>query len=523
MATFAELGLSESILKVLAELGYDEPTPIQEQAIPVMLSASDVIAQAQTGTGKTAAFALPIVERLRDERVPQALILAPTRELAMQVAEAIYKYGKGRRISVAPVYGGQPIYRQLRALEQGVQIVVGTPGRIMDHMRRGTLALDQISTVVLDEADEMLDMGFAEDIEFILQQTPQERQTALFSATMPEAVLGLAHRYTKTPKRISIVSEQHAIPLTRQAYYEVMPREKLDALCRILDVETPTSAMIFTRTRAEADHLGESLQGRGYLSEVLHGDLSQAQRDRVMKRFREGSAELLVATDVAARGLDIPDVTHVFNYDVPNDPEAYVHRIGRTGRAGRTGMAITLITPRERRMLQIIERAGRTRIQRQKLPSLADVAARRREAFRDALRGVLEQGDLDPYLLMVEEMSEEHDAVDLAAAAFKLLLNEVDQDDTISSVEGDAVGAEPGMVRLFLDVGRLDQIRPADIVGAIANEVGLPGKSIGSIDIYDRFSFVEVPNEQSQKVLHVLNGASMRGKKVKVSVAKPKR
>ena len=523
MPTFAELGLSEPILKVLADLGYDEPTPVQEQAIPVMLSTSDVIAQAQTGTGKTAAFALPIVQRLRDEQVPQALILAPTRELAMQVAEAIYKYGKGRRISVAPVYGGQPIYRQLRALEKGVQVVVGTPGRIMDHMRRGTLALDQISTVVLDEADEMLDMGFAEDIEFILQQTPQTRQTALFSATMPEAVLGLAQRYTRNAKRISIVSEQHTATLTRQTYYEVMPREKLDALCRILDVETPTSAIIFCRTRSEADNIGESLQGRGYLSDVLHGDLSQVQRDRVMKRFREGAAELLVATDVAARGLDIPDVTHVINYDVPNDPDAYIHRIGRTGRAGRKGLAITLITPRERRMLQIIERSGRTRIQREKLPTLADVASRRLEAFRDALREVLEQGDLDPYLLMVEEMAEEHDAVDLAAAAFKLLLNEVDQDETISSVAGDAVGAEPGMVRLFLDVGRFDRIRPADIVGAIANEVGLPGKSIGSIDIYDRFSFVEIPNEHSQKVLHILSGTSLRGKQVRVSIAKPKR
>ncbi|NTV65167.1 MAG: DEAD/DEAH box helicase, partial [Oscillochloris sp.] len=304
MATFADLGLSEPILHVLTELGYDEPTPIQEQAIPVMLSSSDVIAQAQTGTGKTAAFALPIVQRLRDDRVPQALILAPTRELAMQVAEAIYKYGKGQRISVAPVYGGQPIYRQLRALEQGVQIVVGTPGRIMDHMRRGTLALDQITTVVLDEADEMLDMGFAEDIEFILQQTPQARQTALFSATMPEAVQGLAQRYTRDPQRISIAGEQLTAPRTRQTYYEVMPREKLDALCRVLDVETPSSAIIFCRTRSEADSLGESLQGRGYLSEVLHGDLSQAQRDRVMKRFRDGQAELLVATDVAARGLD---------------------------------------------------------------------------------------------------------------------------------------------------------------------------------------------------------------------------
>ncbi|NCC34904.1 MAG: DEAD/DEAH box helicase, partial [Chloroflexia bacterium] len=341
MAIFSELGLSEEQLTAIHELGYDEPTPIQEQAIPVVMSGRDVIAHAQTGTGKTAAFALPIIARIRPEKVPQALILTPTRELAMQVAEAFFRYGKHAEVRVAPVYGGQPIERQLRALSRGVQVIVGTPGRIMDHMRRGTLALDNISVVVLDEADEMLDMGFAEDIEYILQQTPAERQTALFSATMPASVLDLALRYTRDPQRISVVSESLTAPRTKQVYYEVLPREKLDALCRVLDVETPGSAMIFCRTRAEADHLGESLQGRGYLAEVIHGDLSQAMRERVMKRFREGQAELLVATDVAARGLDIADVTHVINYDVPGDPESYVHRIGRTGRAGRTGLAIS--------------------------------------------------------------------------------------------------------------------------------------------------------------------------------------
>lgn len=299
MATFSDLGLSEPVLRALSDLGYDEPTPVQEQAIPPLMEGRDVIGQAQTGTGKTAAFALPIIERLKPERVPQALVLAPTRELAMQVAEAIYKYGKGRAARVAPVYGGQPIARQLRALEQGVQIVVGTPGRIMDHMRRGTLALDHISMVVLDEADEMLDMGFAEDIEYILQQTPETRQTALFSATMPDGVSGLANRYTKSPVKISIVSEQLTAPRTRQVYYEVLPRDKLDALCRVLDVETPSTGIIFVRTRAEADSLAESLQGRGYLADGIHGELSQAMRDRVMKRFREGQSELLVATDVA--------------------------------------------------------------------------------------------------------------------------------------------------------------------------------------------------------------------------------
>lgn len=523
MATFHDLGLSAEILTALTELGYDEPTPIQEQAIPVLLTGADVIAHAQTGTGKTAAFALPIIQRLSPEKAPQALVLAPTRELAMQVAEAMFRYGKHTGARVTPVYGGQPIERQLRALARGVQIVVGTPGRIMDHMRRGTLALDHISMVVLDEADEMLDMGFAEDIEYILQHTPATRQTAMFSATMPEGVTSLANRYTREPRRISVVSEQLTAPRTKQVYYEVNARDKLDALCRVLDVETPTSAMIFCRTRAEADHLGESLQGRGYLAEVIHGDLSQAMRERVLKRFREGQAELLVATDVAARGLDIADVSHVINFDVPGDPESYVHRIGRTGRAGKTGLAILLVTPRERRQIQIIERVIRTRIQRLKLPSLADVAARRREAFRDALHEVLEAGGLDPYMLMVEEMAEEHDVTELAAAAFKLLLNEVEQEDTLVSVEGDGAGVEPGMTRLFLDVGRFDRVRPADIVGAIANEIGIPGKQIGSIDIYDRFAFVEVPADQAQRVVRGLAGVTLRGRPVKVSLAKPKR
>jgi ATP-dependent RNA helicase DeaD len=523
MTTFADLGLSGPLLTAIADLGYDEPTPIQEQSIPVLLSGRDVIAQAQTGTGKTAAFALPIVARLTPEVLPQALILAPTRELAMQVAEAIYKYSKGSKARVAPLYGGQPIMRQLRALEQGVQVVVGTPGRIMDHMRRGTLVLDQVKTVVLDEADEMLDMGFAEDIEYILQHTPQERQTALFSATMPPAVNGLAKKYTRDAVRISIAAEQLTAPRTQQTYYEVLARDKLDALCRILDVETPASAMIFCRTRSEADALGESLQGRGYAAEVIHGDLAQTQRDRVMKRFRDGQAELLVATDVAARGLDIPEVSHVVNYDVPNDPEAYVHRIGRTGRAGREGKAITIITPRERRQLMIIQRVSKARITREKIPSLADVAARRRAAFREQLTEVLLDGKLDPYLLMVEELAEEYDPLDLAAAAFSLLLKEVEQEETITTVAGDAIGVEPGMARLFVDVGRAEKVRPADLVGAIANESGVPGKRIGSIEIYDRFSFVEVPSDAAQRVVRALNETTIRGKRVKVSIAKPKR
>jgi ATP-dependent RNA helicase DeaD len=517
MTTFVELGLSESTLQSLRELGYDEPTPIQAQSIPHLIAGEDMIAQAQTGTGKTAAFALPIVERVTSERKPQALILAPTRELAMQVAEACYKYGKGRQIRVLPIYGGQPIDRQLRALSQGVQIVVGTPGRVLDHLRRGTLALDALKTVVLDEADEMLDMGFAEDIEAILQQTPTERQTALFSATMPPGVLRLAQRFTNNPTRVSIASEQLTAPRTRQICYEVLGRDKLDALCRILDVETPTLAIIFCRTRQETDAIGESLQGRGYSAEVLHGDLSQAARDRVMRRFREGQLDILVATDVAARGLDIAEVSHVVNYDVPTDPESYVHRIGRTGRAGREGVAITLITPRERRMMQTIERVSRSPVERLRLPSLADVAARRRETLRRQLRETVLAGGLEPYRLLIDEMASEAPPTDLAAAMLKLLLNESGQPDTITQLEPPPAHAERGMIRLTLNLGRSDGLRPGDIVGAIANEAGLPGRSVGAIDIRDRTSFVEVPTDAALRVLRALNQTSLRGRRVRAA------
>jgi ATP-dependent RNA helicase DeaD len=346
-AAFAELGVDPHLLRAVEELGFEEPTPIQEQAIPLMLRGADVIAQAQTGTGKTAAYGLPIIQNLEaDARQPQALILCPTRELAVQVAEAIFKMGKYKHVSIVPVYGGQPIERQLRALRQGVHIVVGTPGRIMDHMRRGTLALDRVRTVILDEADEMLDMGFIEDIEWILQQAPTERQTALFSATIPPRIAELARRYMRDPIRVAIPAETLTVPLIRQTYYEVTGQGKTDALTRILDMEEPASTILFVRTKRDADEVSESLQSRGYAAEALHGDMNQSQRERTLARFKRGQVEILVATDVAARGLDIEDVSHVINYDVPYDPESYVHRIGRTGRAGRSGEEVTLITPR---------------------------------------------------------------------------------------------------------------------------------------------------------------------------------
>jgi ATP-dependent RNA helicase DeaD len=538
---FDELGLSEPTLKAIAELGYEEPTPIQARTIRRMLEHRDVIAQAQTGTGKTAAFALPIIEKLeKDGHIPQALIMTPTRELAVQVAEAFHTYGKYHQVAVLPVYGGQPIERQLKALNRGVQIVVGTPGRLLDHIRRGTLKLDQVHTVVLDEADEMLDMGFIEDIEAILETTPETRQTALFSATIPDPVVKLAQRYMREPERIRVQTEQLTVPQTRQVYYEVGGRDKFEVLARILDFETPGSALIFCRTKSEVDALGERLIARAFPAETLHGDLSQVQRDRVMARFRSGQAELLVATDVAARGLDIEHVSHVINYDIPLDPEIYVHRIGRTGRAGRAGVAITLVTPRERRLLRTIERVTGAPIQRMRLPTIADVIARRRETFKETLRETIAQGDLEPYEIIAEELGEEYSPTDLAAAAFKLLLEEPrDTEDTLAEQELEefeeeragrprrrrerGFGPERGMTRLYIDVGRDDGVRPADIVGAIANEAGIPGRAIGAIELFEHFSFVEVPAQHAERVMRALKRTTIRGRKIAPSFARPRR
>ena len=530
MNTFADMGLSDPLARAIAELGYEEPTPIQQQAIQVLLEGHDLIGQAQTGTGKTAAFALPMLERIRpDGTKPQGLVLAPTRELAIQDAEMIHSLGRYTGVRTIPIYGGQPIERQLRVLRRGVDIVVGTPGRIMDHLRRGTLVLDQTCVVVLDEADEMLDMGFIEDIEFILEQLPPGRQTALFSATIPRRIADLAKKYLRDPRQVSVSRDKLTVPQIRQVYYEVLGRAKFDALTRILDVEMPSSAIIFTRTKRDASELAEQLAGLGYVAEPIHGDLSQSERDRVMRRFREGLVELLVATDVAARGLDIPAVSHVINYDVPVDPEAYVHRIGRTGRAGRAGEAITLVTPRERGALRVIDRLTKGKLKPARLPSAADVAARRREALKETLRSVLEEQELQPYLLVVEELSADYDVTEIAAAALKLTGDlEARRDGDGASERAhaedleDGLSTEPGMVKLFLNLGRRDGLRPNDVVGAIANEARIPGRVIGAIDIYDEFSFVQVPKKDSQKVVSALQRTSLRGKRVNVEVARPR-
>lgn len=522
---FAGLGLSTQVLRALADMGFEEPSPIQTQTIPLVLAGHDAIGQAQTGTGKTAAFGVPIVERVEPRTMrTQALVLTPTRELCLQVAGEIAKIGKYRAVRTLPVYGGQSLDRQVRALAQGVHVVVGTPGRVMDHMRRGTLVLDNVKLVVLDEADEMLDMGFVEDIEFILQQVPAEgRQTMLFSATMPDPIVRLSRRYLTDPKRVTIASESLTVPLITQVYYEIRNHDRVEGLARILDFENVERAIIFCRTKKGADELGEALQARGFLAETIHGDLNQAQRTRVMKRFREGAVELLVATDVAARGLDIDSITHVVNYEIPQDAESYVHRIGRTGRAGKTGEAITLIHPREFRQLKQIERAVRTRLERREVPTLADLAERQREAMREDLKAAVAEGDLADYRVLVDDLLEEMDPVDVAAAALKLLARrERERETREEEVDFGDTGAEPGMVRLFINVGRAQHIGPADVVRTIAGESGIPGSVIGMIDIYDRFTFVEIPKDVAGKVLHAMERATINGRLINVEPAKPR-
>ena len=529
MKSFAELGLGDEVLRALIDLGYEEPTPIQEQTISLLLNSSDVIAQAQTGSGKTAAFGIPMIEKIEPlDRRPQGLVLCPTRELAIQVADAIHSMGKYRQITVTPIYGGQPYERQFRALQRGIHIVVGTPGRIMDHMRRGTISFDAVKFVVLDEADEMLDMGFVDDIEVILDAVPTERQTALFSATIPPRIAALSRRYLKDPVRISVDRDSLTVPKITQTYYEVPNHAKLDVLGRILDVEEPGSAIIFCRTKRDVDELVQGLQGRGYSAEPIHGDITQMQRERTLKRFRDKQTEVLVATDVASRGLDIPDVSHVINYDVPDDPDSYVHRIGRTGRAGKEGDAITLVAPRELRNLRFIERMIGKRIKQVRVPTTADVEARRRQVFKESIVKALNDDGLDPYLMLVDELAEEYDPAEIAAAAIKVATGGSGMAAATPEVKrrndhamaGDGVGAEPGMTRLFINIGRQDGVRPGDFVGAIANEAGVPGKEIGAIDLFDTYSFVEVPNAAATRIVTTLGRTTIRGRQVNAEIAR---
>ncbi len=552
--TFAALGLRRELSDAVAGLGYEEPTPVQRETIPPLIAGRDLLGQAATGTGKTAAFALPMLHAIAASK-PEArescgLVLVPTRELAMQVAEAIHKYAKGSGISVLPLYGGAPMHQQVRALERGAHIVVATPGRALDHVRRGTLRLDAVKVLVLDEADEMLDMGFAEDLDAILQATPATRQTALFSATMPRRILGMAEQHLRDPARVTIAREKPAAgsaPRVRQVAYIVQRAHKPAALARVLDMEDPLATIVFCRTRLEVETLVDTINAHGQRAEALHGGMVQRQRDKVMNLFRAQKADLLVATDVAARGLDIEHVSHVVNYDVPASPEVYLHRIGRTGRAGRAGVAVTLAEPREHRLLRVIEQFTKSSIEVATVPTVADLRARQLEITRAALRERLLAGDFEPMRVIVEALSAEFDIVDVASAAVALAHAAASGDDDERDIPAPALGrtdrapigigrgastdrqrrpapreggrtVEPDgrIVRLYVGAGRLAGVRPADLVGAIAGEAGIDSRSLGAIEIADRFSLVEVPEALADEIVTAMRGTTIRGKAVRI-------
>ena len=557
---FEELQLDERIIRAITEMGFEEASPIQAQAIPVVLEGRDMIGQAQTGTGKTAAFGLPLLQKV-DPKVKklQGIVLLPTRELAIQVAEELRRFAKFMHgVKVLPIYGGQDIVRQIRALKDGTQIVVGTPGRVMDHMRRKTVKTDHVHTVVLDEADEMLNMGFLEDMETILSQLPEERQTLMFSATMPQAIADIAKKFQKDPVTVRVIKKELTVPKVTQYYYEVKQKNRVEVLSRLLDLYAPKLSVVFCNTKKGVEEVVDALQGRGYFAEGLHGDLKQIQRDRVMNSFRNGKTDILVATDVAARGIDVDDVEAVFNYDIPQDEEYYVHRIGRTGRAGREGKAFSLVVGKEVYKMRDIQRYCKTRIIPQAIPSLNDITSIKVDKILDQVRETIESQELDDMIDVIEMklIEEDYTAMDLAAALLKIVVGDENEEiaessrparslDDLDSWGGrgskdkgrrgrnDAsgrgksrrvkasekvydyiAGEGNSMARLFLNIGKAQKVTPGDILGAVAGESNIPGKVAGSIDMYDGYTFVEVPNEYADTVIQSMKNARIKGKGV---------
>ena len=567
--TFSEFELKPALQKSLDEVGYETPTPIQEQTIPLMLEKKDVLGQAQTGTGKTAAFALPLLSNLNlRQKDPQVLVLAPTRELAIQVAEAFKKYASHMKsFHVLPIYGGQEYSGQIRGLKRGSHVVVGTPGRVMDHMRRGTLKLDKLSTLVLDEADEMLRMGFIDDVEWILEQTPKERQIALFSATMPQQIRRIATRYLKDPVQIIIKDKTTTAPTIRQRFWPVSGMHKLDALTRILEAELFEAMLIFVRTKTATVELSAKLEARGYASTPLNGDIKQNQRERSIESLKSGKLDILVATDVAARGLDVERITHVINYDIPHDTEGYVHRIGRTGRAGRQGDAILFVAPREKSMLHAIERATNQKIEIMELPSTELINDQRMAKFKQRITDTLASEELGLFYQMIEQYQQEHNVpvLEIAAALGMLLQGETPlmlqakshhfkedkswQNDETKPRKGrggdrgkergrmrDKVRGkdqdrtskkelplEEGMERFRIEVGHNHDVKPNNIVGAIANEAGLDSQHIGRINIYDDFSVIDLPEGMPKEVFSDLKKVWVAGKQLHISLLKKER
>lgn len=526
---FDELNIDERILRAIEDMGFEETSPIQTQAIPAVCEGIDVVGQAQTGTGKTAAYTIPMLIKIDPQiKKPQAIVLCPTRELAVQVAEEIRKLAKYMSdIKVLPVYGGQEIVRQIKSLKTGVQIIVGTPGRVMDHMRRKTVKFDNINMVILDEADEMLDMGFREDMETILTETPEDRQTVMFSATMPKAIMDIARNFQKDARIIKVVRKELTVSNIEQFYYEVRPKNKTEVLCRLIDIYNPRLSVVFCNTKRQVDELISELKGRGYFADGIHGDMKQQQRDRVMDDFRSGKVDILIATDVAARGIDVDDVDMVFNYDIPQDEEYYVHRIGRTGRAGRSGMALSFISGKEVYKLKDIERYCKTKILAKPVPSLDDVKNTKLDNMFDKIRQTIEEGGLTDMVNLVEEHvnQEEYTSMDMAAALLKMLIGDtLDREDEVEEFHFDTDKDDSRMVRLFINIGKKDKIKPANILGAIAGESGMPGKLVGAIDMMDNYTFVDVPAIHAEKILKVMNdNVQIKGRRVNVEKANQSR
>lgn len=557
---FEDLKLDDRILRAVADMGFEETSPIQGKAIPLALGGTDIIGQAQTGTGKTAAFGIPLLEKVDPKlKKLQAVVLCPTRELAIQVAEEIRRLAKYMHgIKVLPVYGGQEIVKQIRSLKDGTQVIIGTPGRVMDHMRRKTIRVEEVHTVVLDEADEMLNMGFLEDMETILGQLPETRQTMMFSATMSPAILEIARKFQKDPETVKVVKKDLTVPKVTQYYYEVKQKNKVEVLSRLLDLYAPKLSVVFCNTKKGVEEVVDALQGRGYFAEGLHGDLKQIQRDRVMNSFRNGKTDILVATDVAARGIDVDDVEAVFNYDIPQDDEYYVHRIGRTGRAGREGKAFSLVVGKEVYKMRDIQRYCKTRIIPQAIPSLNDITSIKVDKILDQVRETIESQELDDMIDVIEMklIEEDYTAMDLAAALLKIVVGDENEEiaessrparslDDLDSWGGrgskdkgrrgrnDAsgrgksrrvkasekvydyiAGEGNSMARLFLNIGKAQKVTPGDILGAVAGESNIPGKVVGSIDMYDGYTFVEVPNEYADTVIQSMKNARIKGKGV---------
>lgn len=518
-STFAELNLSQPILQGLADMGFEEPTPVQEKCIPALLQQKDVVGQAQTGTGKTAAFGIPVVQQTDiDIQEVQTIIMCPTRELAIQVTGELIKIGKHLDgLHVVPVYGGQSISRQIKALKRGAHIVVGTPGRTIDHLRRGTMKLDNLQRVVFDEADEMLNMGFRNDMEQILSYADQPVQTIMFSATMSKGIRKIMKRYMDNPQTIAIERKKVTAPNIEQYAVEVRDSVRTEAICRFMDINGFKLALVFCNTKRKTEKVSRDLRSRGYSSDFINGDLSQNQRDRVMGKFRSGAIDILVGTDVAARGLDIDDIEAVFNYDIPQDPEYYVHRIGRTGRAGRSGMAITFTTKRKKKQLRSIEKQIKNRLNPLNLPSTADVQKSRIAGAMDDLVEVLEEGNLRPFIEQIESFTDDRfTTIEIAAA---LLKKSTVDNETEDQADDKQHYDDSAMIKMHFNVGKKNNVYPGDLVGAIAGESNIPGNVIGNIDIFPHHSFVDIPGKHVKQVLEVMNRNRVKGKKIRVKVA----